>query len=168
MNDIIILAMLLEGPKHGYRIKQEAALFSSGQQLHNNTVYPLLNRFLRAGWITRRAVGGERGQTRLLYELTEAGRQALIASLSNFDEADAANQQAFYLRVSLFDLLEPQDRERILRQRDLYLAARQQRVAHIGDGRALEGWPAISFDRVAGEIAGERRWIAELITRIHG
>src|SRR6201996_2717368 len=105
MNDIIILSLLLEGPKHGYRLKQEAAMFTSQQQLHNNTVYPLLNRFLENGWITQREAEGERGQTRLLYELTDAGRKALVEKLNEFSEADAANEHAFRLRVGLFGQL---------------------------------------------------------------
>ena len=102
MNDIIILSLLLEEPKHGYRLKQEAALFSAQLPLHNNTVYPLLNRFLKAGWITQREGDGERGQTRLLYEITAAGRKALREKLNEFSETDAADGNAFRLRVGLF------------------------------------------------------------------
>ncbi len=38
----LFLGKLIEGPKHGYRLKQDAAMFAGTQQLHNNTVYPLL------------------------------------------------------------------------------------------------------------------------------
>ena len=47
MNDILILASLLPGPKHGYLIKKEAGLILRGSELHNNLVYPLLHRFER-------------------------------------------------------------------------------------------------------------------------
>ncbi|WP_263368024.1 PadR family transcriptional regulator [Edaphobacter bradus] len=166
MNDIIILSLLLEGPKHGYRLKQDAAMFTSQGQLHNNTVYPLLNRFLKSGWITQREADGERGQTRLLYELTAAGRQALTARLNEFSEADAANENAFRLRVGLFSEIEPVDRERILRLRDAYLAGRLERLEHIAGAHALTGWPARTFDYVASEVAEERKWIAGLMTKI--
>lgn len=166
MNDIIILSLLLEGPKHGYRIKQEAATFTSQGQLHNNTVYPLLNRFLKTGWITQREAEGERGQTRLLYEITDAGRKVLREKLNEFSEADAASQPAFRLRVGLFDQLEPADRERILRLRDAHLAARFERLRTIEQARVLHSWPAITFRYVVEEQESERRWIAELMTKI--
>ena len=166
MNDIIILAMLLEGPKHGYRLKQEAAMFASSHQLHNNTVYPLLSRFLKSGWITKRKAEGERGQTRLLYQLTPAGKKTLAEKLDNFSEADATSEQAFHLRVGLFNLLGPASRERILHLRDQHLATRQQRMERISGPRVLEGWSAVTFEHVASEIANERKWIARLMTNI--
>ena len=166
MNDIIILSLLLEGPKHGYRLKQDAAMFASQQQLHNNTVYPLLNRFFKSGWITQSEAGGERGQTRLLYEITAAGRKALVEKLNEFSEADVANENAFRLRVGLFGELAPADRERILRLRDAHLAARLERMEKIAAAHVLEGWPARTFNHVAKEKEQERAWIAELMTNI--
>ncbi len=166
MNDIIILSLLLEGPKHGYRIKQEAARFTSQGQLHNNTVYPLLNRFLKTGWITQREADGERGQTRLLYEITDAGRKVLREKLNEFTEADAANENAFRLRVGLFGELQPADRERILRLRDTYLAARLERMRLIEQAHVLQDWPALTFSHVVEGQESERRWIAGLMTKI--
>lgn len=163
MNDIIILSLLLEGPKHGYRLKQEATMFFSQQQsLHNNTVYPLLNRFLESGWITQREAEGERGQTRLLYELTDRGRAALVAKLNDFTEADAGNANVFRQRVGLFSLLDFPDRLRILEMRDARLATSLERVERIASARPLEGWPAKTVDYVTSELERERRWIAEL------
>jgi DNA-binding PadR family transcriptional regulator len=168
MNDIIILSLLLEAPKHGYRLKQEAALFSAQQPLHNNTVYPLLNRFLENEWITQREAEGERGQTRLLYELTDRGRAVLIAKLNEFTEADAANANAFRLRLGLFGLLDLKDRVRILELRDAHLAARLERVERIAAARRLEGWPAKTINYVIRELKEERNWIVELAKGIEG
>jgi DNA-binding PadR family transcriptional regulator len=162
MNDIIILSLLLEEPKHGYRLKQEAALFSQQQPLHNNTVYPLLSRFLESGWITQREAEGERGQIRLLYELTDLGQSVLIAKLNEFTEADAANANAFRLRLGLFSLLDLKERVRILELRDAHLADRLERLERIAAARPLEGWPAKTVDYVIAELKQERRWIAEL------
>ena len=166
MNDLIILSLLLEGPKHGYRLKQDAAMFAERQQLHNNTIYPLLKRFLKNGWITQQQAGGERGQTRLLYALTKAGRQALVDKLTDFSDADVINPHAFRLRVGLFDLLDTPTRERILRLRDEHLAARLDRVRQIAKAHIIEGWPANTMDYVLKELQLERKWIAQLMTQI--
>jgi DNA-binding PadR family transcriptional regulator len=141
-------------------------MFASQQQLHNNTVYPLLNRFLKEGWITQREAEGERGQTRLLYELTEAGRQALIEKLSNFSQSDASSDDAFRLRVGLFSQLQPANRERILRLRDSHLTASLERMEQIAAAHQMEGWSARTFEYVLHEKKEERKWIAELMTRI--
>lgn len=143
-------------------------MFSSQGQLHNNTVYPLLNRFLKAGWITQREGDGERGQTRLLYEITDAGRKALRERLREFTEADVANVNAFRLRIGLFGELEPADRERILRLRDVYLAAMVDRLGQIEQAHVMTGWPAMTLSYVLAERERERRWIAELMTKIYG
>lgn len=166
MNDILLLGMLLEGPKHGYRLKQDAVMFSASQQLHNNTVYPLLKRYLDNGWITKREAGGERGQTRLLYSLTPSGKLALTEKLIDFSPGDASSAPAFRLRVGLFDLLSREDRERILRLRDDFLAARLKRVQQVGKSRELGFWPGSTVAFVITELQLERRWIARLITQI--
>lgn len=64
MTDIIVLATLLGGPKHGYQLKHEAGLILGQTNLHNNLVYPLLRRFTEEGWVTSKTVPGERGQRR--------------------------------------------------------------------------------------------------------
>jgi DNA-binding PadR family transcriptional regulator len=166
MNDLIVLSLLLEGPKHGYRLKQETAMFGAKQQFHNNTVYPLLSRFLKKRWISQREGEGERGQTRLLYELTADGRKYLIERLAEFCEADADNEGAFRLRVGLFDLLDIATRRRILELRDQCLISRQKRLEAIGSSHKMVGWPAQSFNFVVSTIERERAWITELLTQI--
>jgi DNA-binding PadR family transcriptional regulator len=166
MNDIIILSLLLEGPKHGYRLKQDAAMFSSEQQLHNNTIYPLLKRFLKNGWITQKEADGDRGQTRLLYALTPSGKQTLTDKLSDFSDSDIPDPHAFRLRVGLFDQLDTATRRRILQLRDSYLVARLARLRQIAKAHTIEGWPASSMQHVTKEVQLERKWIAQLMTQI--
>src|SRR5579884_2138594 len=107
MTDIIILAILLDGPQHGYALKKRAGLVLGQRELHNNTVYPLLNRFIERGWVSQKEREGERGQTRLVYSITPAGRRELIERLSQFDEKQAFSENEFHLRVAMFQLLAP-------------------------------------------------------------
>lgn len=166
MNDIIVLSLLLEGPKHGYRLKQDAAMFAEQQQLHNNTIYPLLKRFLKSGWITQQEADGERGQTRLLYALTSTGKKILVDKVADFSDADVINPQAFRLRVGLFGLLDTPTRERILRLRDVHLAARLDRIHQIAKAHIIVDWSATTVDHVLKEIQLERKWISQLMTQI--
>jgi len=121
MTDLIILALLSEGPKHGYQLKREAGWIFGQEAMHNNLVYPMLRRFLEEGWATKKSIAGARGQNRQQYALTTRGRQTLLARLSSYSDADARSMEGFHMRVGLFELLEPTVRERILSLREAYL-----------------------------------------------
>ena len=76
--DMLLLAVLADEPKHGYAVIVELHQRSNQVlDLPDGTVYPALHRLLRAGllasdWTT---VGGRR---RRVYQLTPAGRKALV------------------------------------------------------------------------------------------
>ncbi|WP_369231977.1 PadR family transcriptional regulator [Streptomyces sp. R21] len=65
----VLLASTPDNPAWGLRICQEAGLGSG-------TVYPILERLLKAGWITSRREDGEHPgrPARTYYDLTGAGR----------------------------------------------------------------------------------------------
>jgi DNA-binding PadR family transcriptional regulator len=131
MIDLIILANLLDGPKHGYALKKQAAMVFGTSELHNNLVYPLLRRFTQDGWVTKKSAPGERGQTRQQYALTAAGRRALLEQLNHFDEKEAQSSEQFLLRAGLFELLEESTRQRILDARQQVLARREEHFARL-------------------------------------
>src|SRR5258708_1734507 len=114
MNDLILLAVLMEGPRHGYALKKLAGFMTGHQDMHNNLVYPLLRRFVENSWVTKRTTGGERGQKRDLYTLTSKGKLALLQRLSRFTEKEASSENEFRMRTGLFSLLERQALEKIL------------------------------------------------------
>jgi PadR family transcriptional regulator, regulatory protein PadR len=76
--DMLLLAVLADGPKHGYAVIAELHRRSNQVlDLPDGTVYPALHRLLRAGllasdWTT---VNGRR---RRVYHLTPNGRTALL------------------------------------------------------------------------------------------
>ena len=126
MTDLILLAPLLDGPRHGYQLKKEAGLAQGQAELHNNLVYPLLRRFAARGWVRQREIPGERGQMRRLYTLTSAGKAELARRLAAFSGRDAQSSGAFQLRASLFAILDPASRQRILAAREEFLAKREE------------------------------------------
>lgn len=131
MIDLIILANLLHGPRHGYALKKQAGMIFNHSELHNNLVYPLLRRFTSQGWVKKKSAPGERGQTRQQYALTAAGRRALLARLNTFGEKEAQSGEEFLVRVGLFELLEPEARERILDCRSQILERREKHFAQL-------------------------------------
>lgn len=89
--DLLILAVLEEGPLHGYAVIERLRERSdSAFDLPEGTVYPVLHRLATAGLLD-----GEwtevSGRRRRVYRLTEKGRhQALPQMKDNFSDFVAA------------------------------------------------------------------------------
>jgi DNA-binding PadR family transcriptional regulator len=149
MNDLLMLAMMLDGPKYGYQIKREAGWIMGQEALHNNIVYPMLRRFLEEKWVSKKEVPGERGQTRQQYALTAEGRRYLFERMNVFGEKDAPSDDAFHLRVGLFPALKPEARESILTLREEYLQRRDQKL------QALQG--KMDLGKFGGEVVRQMR-----------
>jgi DNA-binding PadR family transcriptional regulator len=84
--DVLLLATLDAGPRHGYAIKETLRDGSAGRfDLPTGTVYPALHRLARAGLITGTwsTVDGRRRRS---YELTPAGRRRLASERGNWRE----------------------------------------------------------------------------------
>jgi DNA-binding PadR family transcriptional regulator len=165
MNDLILLAALMEGPQHGYALKKLAGFMAGHGDMHNNLIYPLLRRFVENSWVTKRTTGGERGQKRDLYTLTSNGKGALLQRLSRFTEKEASSENAFRLRVGLFPMLERQARESILAERDRWLARRLERLESIQTAMAAmnaDAWGHSVLRFYLSQVRAERKWIAEM------
>ena len=166
MNDLLLLAALLPGPQHGYALKKQVGLITGHRAMHNNLVYPLLRRFVENAWVSKRQSAGQRGQTREIYALTSKGKQELVRRLADFPQNEVASENAFRVRVGLFDVLEAETRHRILASRDQFLASREQHLARISATVDAPPWgnQVVRFYRK--QIRDERAWIATLARRV--
>ena len=75
--DLLVLAALKSGPLHGYAVIQ--ALRERSQEvfdLPEGTVYPVLHRLERAGWLSS-TWDDKAGRRRRVYQLTKMGRRAM-------------------------------------------------------------------------------------------
>jgi DNA-binding PadR family transcriptional regulator len=162
MTDLIILATLLDGPKHGYQLKREAGFILGHGEMHNNLVYPLLRRFTADGWVTKKTTPGERGQTRQQYAITPVGRRELIARLSDFGESDAASWPGFITRVGMFEALEEPVRASILTARTNYLQVREQKLTLLQQNMELGVYGGEVVRNLIEQIHSELAWIRRL------
>jgi DNA-binding PadR family transcriptional regulator len=162
MNDLLILALLLQGPKHGYALKKGAAMIFGPRDMHNNLVYPLLRRFVAQKWVIVKTAKGERGQTRQVCSLTPKGREALVARLREFTPVEAESIEQFSVRVGLFDILRPAERIAILDQRKSYLEERASRLNAFEQRPDMEGFPGQIVSFLAGSAQSELAWIEKL------
>jgi DNA-binding PadR family transcriptional regulator len=165
MADLILLAALLDGPKHGWALKKLAGFVLGAGAMHNNLVYPLMKKFVAQGWVRRRSEPGERGQTRTVYSLTPGGKQELLRRLNQFGEKEAASGAEFRVRVGLFALLDHAARLRVAAARDRWLAVREEHFDGIRNGlRTMNAteWGREVVEFLLGEVRQERRWIKSL------
>jgi len=162
MTDLIILAALLPGPKHGYQLKREAGLILGQEAIHNNLVYPLLRRFTEQGWVTKRTVPGERGQKRHQYALTALGLKTLIARLSEYTDAEAKSRDGFLTRVGLFQLLDPAVRQKILEGRAAHLQKTANHLAKIEENFPLDPYSRETIEFLHKQVKAELNWIQRL------
>jgi DNA-binding PadR family transcriptional regulator len=74
-----ILAALLDGPRHGYAIAQQAREASDGRvRLTAGTLYGALDRLREEGLVVVDREETVNGRPRRYYVLTEDGRDALV------------------------------------------------------------------------------------------
>jgi PadR family transcriptional regulator PadR len=88
--DLLVLAVLADGAKHGYAVI-EALKVRSGDtfDLPEGTVYPALHRLEKAGYLASdwSVVAGRRRRT---YRLTERGTGALAEKRTGWEQFTAA------------------------------------------------------------------------------
>jgi DNA-binding PadR family transcriptional regulator len=167
MNDLLVLSTLLGGPKHGYALKKRIGLLTGRKEMHNNLIYPLLKRFVAEGWVSRRTVEGERGQTRELYALTAKGKQELLAQLGELSEKEAGNREACSLRVGLFSVLPKEARLKIIEVRDRWLADREANLARIAAEMRVGEWGGQSLRFIQTQVKAERKWLEGLRKKVN-
>lgn len=76
VNEVLVLSMIRDGPKHGYQIALEVEQRSGAVfELQHGTLYPILHRLERDGLVEGRWTSG--GRRRKEYELTRSGHRHL-------------------------------------------------------------------------------------------
>ncbi len=162
MFDLIILATLFDGPKHGYQLKHEAGFILGQDDLHNNLVYPLLKKFAAQGLVIKKATPGERGQTRQQYAITARGKAMLIRRLNEFGEGEAKSFEAFIVRAGMFELLTETDRERIITAREEHLRRRSSALQTLQGKMDLGVYGSQVVTFLRERIESELGWIRRL------
>ena len=88
--DVLLLAVVAEGPVHGYAVVERLRTRSGGRfDLPEGTVYPALHR-LEADGLLESSWAVVEGRRRRMYELTDRGRAALGERSSDWRRFAAA------------------------------------------------------------------------------
>ena len=85
--ELLILSLVQDRPRHGYDIGQLIELRSGGVLRFNvASLYPLLYRLEKRGWIRGRWVEKAGQRRRRYYRLTPAGKKVLTAQRDGWQE----------------------------------------------------------------------------------
>jgi|SRR6059036_2586965 len=89
--ELMILSLIETRPRHGYEISKLIEARSDGAlSFHVASLYPLLYRLEKRGWIEGRWVEKAGQRRRRYYKLTSDGRKVLAAQRSNWESFVAA------------------------------------------------------------------------------
>jgi transcriptional regulator len=81
--ELLVLAMVEERPRHGYEISKLIEARSGGAlSFHVASLYPMLYRLERHGWVEGRWVEKAGQRRRRYYKLTAEGRKVLVRQRS--------------------------------------------------------------------------------------
>jgi PadR family transcriptional regulator, regulatory protein PadR len=85
--DLMILAVLEGRPRHGYEIAKLIDDRSDGVlRFHVGSLYPMLYRMERRGWIDGKWIEKAGQRRRRYYRLTAAGRKILVEQRTSWHE----------------------------------------------------------------------------------
>jgi PadR family transcriptional regulator, regulatory protein PadR len=89
----IILSILKQGSSYGYLIIKKIKEISGGKMEYSDgMLYPVLHRLEKEGLIESKWTMNEESRPRKYYEITEAGKQALVAEKEQWLEVSAVLQ----------------------------------------------------------------------------
>ena len=84
--ELMILQTLKRKPLHGYALAQHIKRTSDELlQVEEGSLYPALQRMLKAGWVKSEWGISSTGRRVRIYQLTHAGRKRMVDELSSFE-----------------------------------------------------------------------------------
>jgi DNA-binding PadR family transcriptional regulator len=161
--EILILRRLRGGPAHGYELRKRVEE-TTGFVLHNNSLYPALRRFEEAGAVTKTAEPQAGRPPRLVYTLTDVGRELLHDMLADLPPEQAGDETEFLARLGQFSEINSAERASVLAARTR--AVRDQ-LAHYQAMHTLSAghghpWGALVTAELIRRHEQELAWLAEL------
>ena len=120
-----VLGLLAEGPSYGYELKAtfEDAIGPQWGQLNIGHLYQILDRLMREGLVSRRAVPQSDRPDKLVYRLTKEGRRELDGWLSTPSIRQSGYRDDFILKLFVGSRMGAEHLRQVARtQRHAYLS----------------------------------------------
>lgn len=161
---IVVLSSLEEAPTHAYELKKHLAMgIGRFMRVTDGTLYPLLRDLEEAGSIASHAEAAEHGRPdRVVYAITDAGREDLRTRLQAPLAAGPAGAVDFYVRVVCFPHIESVQRRVLIDERRGRIHGE---LAALAEARALvadmSGHPELA-DLRERQLRAELGWLDDL------
>lgn len=161
--EIVILRRLSSGPAHGYELRKRVEE-TTGVVLHNNSLYPALKRFEEAGAVTKTAEAQHGRPPRLVYTLTDVGRDLLHDMIADLPPEAAADDREFMARLGQFSLIDPAEQAAVLAARASAVRARLTHFHTMQDLAVEHGehWGALVTAEMIRRDEQELDWLLDL------
>ncbi|HET6393929.1 MAG TPA: PadR family transcriptional regulator [Blastococcus sp.] len=124
MLELAILGFLVDGPVHGYVLRGRVAQLSGyARPVSDGSLYPAIDRLVRAGLLDRRASDeGTAAARRQVLSLTSAGRVELLQRLRQPAESDITDPTRWFTVLAFLSLLpDVVEQHAVLRRRLAFL-----------------------------------------------
>jgi DNA-binding PadR family transcriptional regulator len=163
VNETVVLALLLEKPKHGYLLLEEAdRMIGPNETFDTKRLYTTLRRLEEQGAVSvaqdQSPVKG--APPRKVYTIAPRGFERLRTLVA--DPKNALDRRRFFLSLSLWFLIAPAARSALVRERLLWLDAEQRHMAEVASLPGHTPWSTAVHTFQRRQIADERRWLLEL------
>jgi DNA-binding PadR family transcriptional regulator len=167
--ELAILSLIAEQPCHGYEIEQviEERGMREWTEVGFSSIYYLLKKLERKGFVVGQLEEAERGPARKVYHPTSAGREALHAGV--LDALSVPRRCYPPLQLGLANLpgIPPAEALAALRKYRDALTDRLEYVqANWESKRPLPYFIDAMFDYSATMIQAEMEWISQFISRL--
>jgi len=164
----VILGLLMEGPKHGYEIKQIIERWSGlFWKVSFGSLYPALHRLTENGCISIDAGSGTDTLRRKTFRLTEKGEAVLRAWLLEPAEGTGVsrnNTNEFMLKFTFFGYLTYEERDKLIacrltkvKKKLDEMEARREKIKNSKERPGFYAWAM--RDLIIRSVALEYEWL---------
>ena len=168
---IAVLGLLDDTPLHGYELRKRIDLVIGPlrRRISFGSLYPALRSMEAQRWITQStptsAVSPLTGRrSRVVYQLTDAGREQLRSLLASSGPATWEDEQ-FDVHFAFFGSTDGTTRIRILEGRRTRVVERLERVGAARASARPDSWSAELHRHTTESLERELHWLDELVER---
>ncbi len=140
--ELLILAQLMHGPKHGYEIKKNIVFVMNNKKIiNNNSLYPKLRQFEERGFVSKTLQEQEGRPNRHVYGITEKGRKVFYERINSFTPEMIEIDDEWSIRLAFYNLLSDEARRKLFDYRSQIVQDKMNRLEKlslsVGDSKYL-------------------------------
>lgn len=141
--EVLILAQLMKGSKHGYEIKKNIIFVMGNDKIvNNNSLYPKLKQFEKRGWVIKKTEIQETRPKRYVYSITNEGEERFHSCLTEFTLDTIRSDEEWTIRLAYYELLDIETRRRLLSCREAYMNEKLEHLKQlslvVGNGEDVD------------------------------